>query len=62
MVDITPKPIPFSFDKNTVVYLVYLLYKSNILDRYSVKHLLKIIEDKHPDDIIKYLVEETNKL
>ena len=64
MVDISAvKPSTvFVFDKNTVVYLVYLLYKANMVTRYDIKKILKTIESPHPEDVLKYLVEEVNKL
>lgn len=49
---------PFKFDVNSVVFMMYMLYKCNTLTRHHIRHMLKIIKDEAPGDIMKYLVEE----
>lgn len=47
-----------SFDKDTVLYMIYLMYKMNWWTRNHLKHAFQIINGKHPEDIAKWLVEE----
>jgi Ca2+-binding EF-hand superfamily protein len=54
-------PDEFKFDTNTVTFLIYLLYKSNIITRNHMKQMFKTIQEKAPEDIMKYLVEEVAK-
>lgn len=52
---------PDKFDINTVVFILYLLYKDNILTRHHLRHMFKIIKEDAPGDIMRYLVEEERK-
>jgi len=56
--DVTPSK---SFNKETVLFLIYLLYSSNMITRLHVKQFLKIIQDGPPNDLAKYLVEVAAK-
>ena len=50
------------YDAMTVLYLIYLLYKANILSRHNLKQMSKIIKDTPEDlDFAKAIVEEANK-
>jgi hypothetical protein len=53
---------PDKISGKTVMYLIYLLYKENLLTRDNLGHIFKIVKDvKEPEDITKYLVEEEAK-
>lgn len=56
--DVTPK---LSFNKDTVLYLLYLQYKSNMITRTHLKSYFQLINSDHPEDIAKWLVEEAAK-
>ena len=43
----------------TVKYMIYLMYKSNLLARNNLKELLKVISEPAPDDISAYIVKES---
>lgn len=45
----------------TVMYLLYLMYKANILPRNHLTMLFKAIKEQEPEDITKFLVEEERK-
>jgi Ca2+-binding EF-hand superfamily protein len=51
----------FKFDVNTVMYVLYLFYKENLLTRKHLKDMFKIVKGELPKDVIKYLVEEGEK-
>jgi hypothetical protein len=51
----------FKFDVNTVMYIIYLFYKENLLTRKHLKDMFKIVKSELPKDVIKYLVEEGEK-
>jgi len=51
----------FKFDTNTVVYVLYLLYKRNLITRHDLRGMFKIIKEPLPIDVTKYLVEEERK-
>jgi len=44
-----------------VKYIIYLLYKANILARNNLKEVLQIIEQTAPDNLLEYLVKESRK-
>lgn len=52
----------FKFDTNTVIYILYILYKTNMLTRGHLKQIFQVIKNKAPDDIMKFLVGEVEKL
>ena len=52
---------PFTFDANAVMFVLYLLYKDNILTRHHLKHMLKVIKVPLPIDVIKFIAEEAGR-
>lgn len=57
-VDVTPT---LAFNKDTILYSLYLQYKANMITRTNLKTYFQIINGKHPDNIAKYLVDEAAK-
>lgn len=57
----TQKKIDDSISSKTVMYILYILYKSNIITRYNLNRIFKEIKAELPEDITKYLVEEEAK-
>ena len=53
--------MPLTFDTGTVLYLIYLLYRTNFLTRQHVKHMLSVINEKHPEALGEYLAREASK-
>jgi hypothetical protein len=51
----------FEPNKDTIVYLMYLLYKSNLITRLNIRHMFKIIDEEIPGDVLAYLVTEERK-
>lgn len=51
----------FTFNKNTVLYLLYLQYKNNMITRSHLKNMFKIINAEHPSNLAKWLVDEAAK-
>ena len=51
----------FKFDANAVMFILYLLYKDNIITRHHLKNMLKIIKEPIPNNVIKYIAEEAGK-
>ena len=51
----------FEPNKDTIVFLLYLFYKCNIITRHHIRTMFKIIDGELPGDIVKYLVEEERK-
>ena len=49
------------FNKDTVMFTLYLLYKCNLITRHHLRTMFKIIQDELPADVLKYLVEEERK-
>ena len=47
--------------KATILYLLYLLYRTNFISRMNLKALLAEVGEKPPKEIAKYLVEEAAK-
>lgn len=46
-------------NSDTLLYLIYLMYKCNLVTRRHVKDMLKVIrEQKLPENLAKYLTEE----
>jgi hypothetical protein len=54
--DVTPT---LAFNKDTVLYILYLQYKANMITRQHLKTYFAIINGKHPEDIAKWLVGES---
>lgn len=50
-----------SYDKETIKYIVYLLYKSNMIARNNLREVLQIIESPTPEKLLEYLVIESKK-
>ena len=42
----------------TFMYVLYVLYRANILTRYNLGHIFEAIKKDQPEDITKFLVEE----
>ena len=55
------EPKPFTFDANAVMFVLYLFYKDNVISNHNLKHMLKIIKDPMPEDVIKFIAEEAGK-
>lgn len=55
------EPVQFKFDVNTVFAYLYLLYKTNMISRNNLKQMLAEIKKPWPEDVVKYLVEESLK-
>jgi hypothetical protein len=57
------KPIDtdLDIDKDTVVYLVYLLYKTNMIARNNLRNMLDEISKPLPTNVLKWLVNEAAK-
>ena len=55
------EPKPFTFDTNSVIFMMYLLYKSNILTRHHLRAMMKVVQAPIPGDIIRYIVEEAGR-
>jgi len=54
---------PQVVDATTLTFMVWMLYKLNIITRQQVKDFLDIIkEGKWPEDVVKYLNAEVAKL
>ena len=51
--------IEFKFDVNTVFAYLYLLYKTNMISRQNLKQMLAEVKKPWPEDVAKYLVEES---
>ena len=49
----------FKFDANTVLALLYMLYKTNLITRKHLKDMLAEVKKTWPEDVAKYLVEES---
>lgn len=48
--------------KNTILVLIYLLYKTNQISNVGIKSMLSIIDKPFPDDLATYLVQEAAKV
>jgi hypothetical protein len=46
------------FSKDTVFYILYLMYKSNMISRVNLKQMFGLIDQKLPENVVKYLLEE----
>jgi len=52
----------FKFDTNTVLYLVYLLYLSNILTRNNLREILENVKKPLPTQgVAKFIVEKSTE-
>jgi hypothetical protein len=49
----------FKFDANTILAILYLQYKTNQITRKHLKDMLGEVKKKWPEDVAKYLVEES---
>lgn len=47
--------------KDTLMYMLYLLFKSNFITRNHLRQMLNIIKQKTPEDLVKWLVQESMK-
>ena len=51
----------FKFEANSVIAFIYLMYKTNMISRNNLKQMLNEIKKPWPEDVMKYLVEESQK-
>ena len=49
----------FKFDTNTILALLYLMYKTNNITRRQVKDILAEVKKEWPKDMAKWLVSES---
>ena len=49
-------------DGNTIMYLIYLLYKCNIINNLVARQCLDEIKKQAPEDIIAYFQKEFTKI
>ena len=45
----------------TIMFILYMFYKCNVLTRHHLKRMVAIIKDNPPEDIAKYIIEEVAK-
>jgi hypothetical protein len=45
----------------TIMFILYMFYKCNIITRHHLKRLVAIIKDNPPTDMAKYIMEEVGK-
>ncbi len=57
-----PKIDADQIDGKVTLYVIYLLYKMNIITRYGIKEALEVIKKGTPVDLLAYLLEETKKI
>lgn len=57
-----PVDTTLDIDKDTVVYLVYLLYKTNMIARNNLRNMIDEISKPLPDNVLKWLVNEAAKV
>jgi len=50
----------FKFDTNTLLALLYMLYKTNMISRNNLKQMLAEIKKEWPEDVATFLVREAN--
>ena len=57
------KPVDenLNIDKDTVVYLIYLLFKTNMIARNNLRNMIDQISKPLPDNVLKWLVNEAAK-
>jgi len=53
-----PVDAALNIDKDTVIYLVYLLFKTNMIARNNLRNMIDQISKPLPDDVLKWLVNE----
>jgi hypothetical protein len=53
--------VEFKFDTNTVFAFMYILYKTNMISRNNLQQMIAEIKKPWPEDVAKYLVEESLK-
>ena len=52
---VVTKPVQ---DTSSIFYILYILYKSNTLTRLHLRQIVKIIKDKHPENISEFILKE----
>ena len=50
-----------AFSKDTLMYMLYLLFKANMLSRVNLKQIFRMINQEMPKDVVKFLLEEAAK-
>lgn len=48
-------------DEETVLYVVYLLYKANMLARNNLREIVKVVGQPVPEKLVGWLVKEAAK-
>jgi hypothetical protein len=51
----------FMFDKNAVLFVLYLLYRKNIIARNNLRELLEEVQKSVPENVAEWLVKESMK-
>ncbi len=49
------------FNKDTAIFLIYMLYKVNMIDRNRLKNMIRVIEENLPENVVKWLLNEAAK-
>lgn len=60
-IDKTTVERPLNVNVDTILFLLYLEYKSNMLTRLQLKNALKLINGEHPESIAQWLLTEAAK-
>lgn len=59
----SPQPDVKQIDPKTVMFIIYALYKLNLITRITVRDTLDLIKtNKIPADITQYLMDEVKKI
>lgn len=51
----------FDFDVNAVMFMIYLMYKCNMMTRHNLQMMMKVIKATGELDIVKFIAEESGK-
>lgn len=58
-----PQPDVKAIDAKTVMFMIYTLYKLNLITRLQVRDFLELVKsNKVPADLTQYLVDEVKKI
>ena len=55
---VEPVPAPARLDVPTVMFILYLMYKNNMITRDNLRQMLDSLKKPAPDDVISWLVIE----
>lgn len=60
---VAKKEESFTFDQNTVMFQLYLMYKANLITRNHLAHFMRVIKETDPKlNVMEYLVKEVAKI